>query len=45
LLQAAPSLERASEHSLAAAILAAAKEKGIQPLAVEDFQSVTGKGI
>ena len=45
LLQAAASLEKASEHPLAAAILAAAKGKGIELLAVEDFQSVTGKGI
>ena len=45
LLQAAASLEKSSEHPLAAAILAAAKEKNIKLVAIEDFQSVTGKGI
>jgi Cu+-exporting ATPase len=45
LLQMVASLEKASEHPLAAAILAAAKEKTIELLAVTDFQSVTGKGV
>jgi Cu+-exporting ATPase len=45
LLQAAASLEKASEHPLAAAILAAAKEKNTQLVAIEGFQSVTGKGV
>jgi Cu+-exporting ATPase len=45
LLQAAASLEKASEHPLAAAILAAAKEKNIELMAIDDFQSVTGKGV
>jgi Cu+-exporting ATPase len=45
LLQAAASLEKASEHPLAAAILAAAREKNIGLFAVEGFQSVTGKGV
>jgi Cu+-exporting ATPase len=45
LLQAAASLENSSEHPLAAAILAAAKERNIQPTAIESFVSVTGKGI
>ena len=45
ILQIAASLENASEHPLAGAILAAAKEKGIAPLAVAEFQSVTGKGV
>jgi Cu+-exporting ATPase len=45
LLQAAASLERASEHPLAAAILAAAKEKSIELVAIEGFQSATGKGV
>lgn len=45
LLQAAASLEKASEHPLAAAILAAAKEKKIELIAVDGFQSVTGKGV
>jgi Cu+-exporting ATPase len=39
------SLEKASEHPLAAAILAAAKEKKIELLEVTDFQSITGKGV
>lgn len=45
LLQAAASLEKASEHPLAAAILAAAKEKNIELTAIDGFQSVTGKGV
>lgn len=45
LLQAVASLEKASEHPLAAAILAAAREKKIELLPVADFVSVTGKGI
>jgi Cu+-exporting ATPase len=45
LLQLVASLEKASEHPLAAAILAAAKEKKIELLEVTDFQSITGKGV
>jgi len=45
VLRAAATLERASEHPLAAAILAAAKERGIAPGSVTDFRSLTGKGI
>jgi Cu+-exporting ATPase len=45
LLQAAASLEKASEHPLAAAVLAAAKEKNIELVAIEGFQSMTGKGV
>jgi Cu+-exporting ATPase len=45
LLQSASSLEKASEHPLAAAIIAGAKDKGIELVAVADFQSVTGKGV
>ncbi len=45
LLQAAASLEKASEHPLAAAILAVAKEKNTNLVAIEGFQSVTGKGV
>jgi Cu+-exporting ATPase len=45
LLQAAASLENASEHPLAKAILAAAKEKNIELVAIEGFQSATGKGV
>jgi P-type Cu+ transporter len=39
------SLERASEHPLAAAIVASAKERGADLQAVADFASVTGKGV
>jgi Cu+-exporting ATPase len=45
LLQLVASLEKASEHPLAAAILAAVKEKKVELLAVTEFQSVTGKGV
>ena len=42
---AAANLERGSEHPLAGAILAAAKEKGLSLAAPEDFRSITGKGV
>jgi Cu+-exporting ATPase len=45
LLQTIASLEQASEHPLAAAILAAAKEKQIALLPVSAFDSLTGKGV
>jgi len=45
LLQAIASLEKASEHPLAAAILAGATEKQIELLPVENFASITGKGV
>jgi Cu+-exporting ATPase len=45
LLQSVASLEKASEHPLAAAILAGAKEKGVELVDVADFQSKTGKGV
>ena len=45
VLRASATLERASEHPLAAAILAAAKERGIAPGNVTDFRSLTGKGV
>jgi Cu+-exporting ATPase len=45
LLQRVASLEKASEHPLAAAILAGAKEKHVELVAVADFQSITGKGV
>jgi Cu+-exporting ATPase len=45
LLQFAAALERASEHPLAAAIVAAAVEKKIQLPNVDDFQSITGQGV
>jgi Cu+-exporting ATPase len=44
ILQLAASVERASEHPLADAIVRAAKERGIELTAVEAFDSPTGKG-
>ena len=44
VLRVAATLERASEHPLAAAILGAAKERDIAPGDVKDFRSRTGKG-
>src|SRR5580658_7291772 len=45
VLRIAATLERASEHPLAAAILARAKERGIGPGESSEFQSHTGKGV
>jgi Cu+-exporting ATPase len=45
LLRLAASLERGSEHPLAAAIVGGAEERGIETAAVEGFQSITGKGV
>ena len=45
VLRIAATLERASEHPLAAAILARAKERGIGPGESGEFQSRTGKGV
>jgi P-type Cu+ transporter len=45
VLHVAAALERASEHPLAAAILAAAKERKIAQADATNFQSLTGKGI
>jgi Cu+-exporting ATPase len=45
ILRIAATLERASEHPLAAAILARAKERRIGPGESSDFQSRTGKGV
>jgi len=45
LLRLAAGLERASEHPLAAAIIAGAEERGLVLADVEDFESVTGKGV
>jgi P-type Cu+ transporter len=45
LLRLAASLERGSEHPLAAAIVAGAQERGVKLIAVESFESVTGKGV
>jgi len=45
VLALAASLERASEHPLAEAIVKGAEEKGVGLSSVSDFQSVTGKGV
>jgi Cu+-exporting ATPase len=45
VLRLAASIERGSEHPLAAAIIAGAKERGIEPVKTTDFQSLTGRGI
>ena len=45
LLKLAATLEKASEHPLAAAIVGAAQERKIELLAVDNFQSATGKGV
>jgi len=45
LLQFAASLEKASEHPLAAAIVAGAGEHGVRPADAADFESHTGKGV
>jgi len=45
LLGLAASLEQASEHPLARAIIAAAKEKGVDAPAATDFQAHVGGGV
>ena len=45
LLRLATSVEQSSEHPLAAAIVAGARERGIEPVDANDFNSVTGKGV
>jgi len=45
LLRLAATLERASEHPLAAAIVAGAQERGVQLGQVRDFRSLTGRGV
>ncbi|HEY0459679.1 MAG TPA: heavy metal translocating P-type ATPase [Pyrinomonadaceae bacterium] len=45
ILRLAASLEKSSEHPLAAAIVKAAEERNIVLSKVGDFQSTTGKGI
>ena len=45
LLRTAASLERGSEHPLAAAIVKGAESEGVQLVPVEDFDSLTGRGV
>jgi Cu+-exporting ATPase len=45
ILQLGASLERASEHPLAAAIIRGAEQRNLTLAEVKDFQSVSGKGI
>jgi Cu+-exporting ATPase len=45
LLRLVASVERGSEHPLASAILAAARERGISLGEVDEFQNYPGKGI
>ena len=45
VLRLAASLERASEHPLAAAIVRGAEQKGLTLANATDFHSVTGKGV
>ena len=45
LVRLAASLERGSEHPLAAAIVGSAKSRGLDLVKVEDFESHPGKGV
>ncbi|MGI8883333.1 MAG: heavy metal translocating P-type ATPase, partial [Pyrinomonadaceae bacterium] len=45
ILKFAASLEKSSEHPLAEAIIKGAEEQNVEPGKVENFESVTGKGI
>ena len=45
LTRLAASLEKPSEHPLAGAVLAYAKQRGVQPAPVEGFEAVFGKGV
>ena len=45
LLHLAASVEAVSEHPIAAAVTAAARERGIEPAPVGAFQSATGLGV
>ncbi len=45
LLRLAASLERGSEHPLAAAIVTGAAERKVELTAAENFESLTGRGI
>ena len=45
VLSFAASLERASEHPLAEAIVRGAKERGVQLTSADHFESITGQGV
>jgi Cu+-exporting ATPase len=45
VLRLAAGLERGSEHPLAAAILAGAEERKLEPTPVQSFESITGMGV
>ncbi|HEY2826878.1 MAG TPA: heavy metal translocating P-type ATPase, partial [Pirellulales bacterium] len=45
LLRLAATLEQASEHPLAAAVVTAARARGAEPAWVDGFRSHTGKGV
>jgi P-type Cu+ transporter len=45
LLRLAAAVEASSEHPLAAAIVAGARDRGIEPAQARDFDSVTGQGV
>ncbi len=45
VVRLAASVERASEHPLAAAIVRGAEKRNVELVSTEDFQSVTGKGV
>ena len=45
ILRFAASIEKSSEHPLAEAIIRGAEEQSVELAKVEDFESITGKGI
>jgi len=45
VLRLAASLERASEHPLAEAIVSGASARNIEPESVDGFEAITGKGV
>src|SRR5262249_40306567 len=45
LLRLASSLEKSSEHPLASAIVAGARDRGIEVVDAACFESITGKGV
>ncbi|MFN2511856.1 MAG: heavy metal translocating P-type ATPase [Pyrinomonadaceae bacterium] len=45
LLRFAASLEKGSEHPLAAAIVSGTQEQGIEVVNAQSFESITGKGV